>query len=69
MLLPVLDDDKHYWVDEAEIDKLLRRGGAWLATHPDKELITRRYLRYNRRLSDAALARLLEQDAETRRYG
>src|SRR5581483_8979886 len=56
------DDDKHYWVDEAEIDKLLRRGGRWLAAHPDKELITRRYLRYNRRLSDAALARLLEED-------
>jgi 3' terminal RNA ribose 2'-O-methyltransferase Hen1 len=24
VLLPVLDDDKHYWVDEAEIEKLLR---------------------------------------------
>ena len=38
MLLPVLDDDKHYWVDEAEIEKLLRRGEGWLATHPDRDL-------------------------------
>src|SRR5215470_2028001 len=31
VLLPVLDDDKHYWVDEAEIEKLMRRGEGWLA--------------------------------------
>ena len=62
VLLPVLDDDKHYWVDEAEIDKLVRRGSDWLGGHPEKELITRRYLRYNRRLTDAALARLLDDD-------
>jgi hypothetical protein len=62
VLLPVLDDDKHYWVDEAEIDKLLRRGGDWLSAHPEKGLITRRYLRCNRRRTDAASARLLEED-------
>jgi 3' terminal RNA ribose 2'-O-methyltransferase Hen1 len=33
VLLPVLDDDKHYWVDEAEIEKLMRRGEGWLAAH------------------------------------
>lgn len=63
VLLPVLDDDKHYWVDDAEIDKLLRRGGDWLAAHPDKELITRRYLRYHPRLTNEALSRLLDEDA------
>lgn len=63
VLLPVLDDDKHYWVGEEEVDKLLRRGGDWLATHPEKELIARRYLRHDRRLTGAALTRLLEQDA------
>lgn len=62
VLLPVLDDDKHYWVDDAEIEKLLRRGGEWLAAHPEKDLITRRYLRYDRRLTDEALSRLLEED-------
>ena len=48
VLLPVLDDDKHYWVGADEIDKLLRRGGDWLAGHPERDLITRRYLRHDR---------------------
>jgi len=62
VLLPVLDDDKHYWVGADEVDKLLRRGGAWLNAHPDRELIVRRYLRYDRRLTRDALARLMEVD-------
>jgi 3' terminal RNA ribose 2'-O-methyltransferase Hen1 len=62
VLLPVLDDDKHYWVGDAEVDKLLRRGGEWLAAHPERELITRRYLRHDRRLTRDALARLIEAD-------
>ena len=41
VLLPVLDDSKHYWVGADEIDKLLRRGAAWLPEHPHRELITR----------------------------
>jgi 3' terminal RNA ribose 2'-O-methyltransferase Hen1 len=65
VLLPVLDDDKHYWVGDDEVDKLLRRGGDWLATHPERELITRRYLRHQRRLADDALARLLEGGPDT----
>jgi 3' terminal RNA ribose 2'-O-methyltransferase Hen1 len=63
VLLPVLDDDKHYWVGPDEVDKLLRRGGQWLAAHPDAELIAHRYLRHDRRLASDALARLLEDDA------
>ena len=63
VLLPVLDDDKHYWVGDDEVDKLLRRGSDWLAGHPERELITRRYLRHDRRLTTAALARLVEADA------
>ena len=39
VLIPVLDDDKHYWVGDDEVDKLLRRGEGWLATHPERELI------------------------------
>ncbi|HEY2079211.1 MAG TPA: 3' terminal RNA ribose 2'-O-methyltransferase Hen1 [Streptosporangiaceae bacterium] len=58
VLLPVLDDDKHYWAGSDEVDKLLRRAGAWLAAHPDRELITRRYLRHDRRLTTDALRRL-----------
>ena len=62
VLLPVLDDDKHYWVGDDEVDKLLRRGGDWLGTHPERELITRRYLRHFRGLTTDALARLLADD-------
>jgi len=62
VLLPVLDDDKHYWVGREEVDKLLRRGGEWLSLHPDRDLITRRYLRHDRQLTREALARLMEED-------
>jgi 3' terminal RNA ribose 2'-O-methyltransferase Hen1 len=62
VLLPVLDDDKHYWVDRAEVEKLLRRGADWLGGHPERELIARRYLRHQKGLTSQALARLLEED-------
>jgi 3' terminal RNA ribose 2'-O-methyltransferase Hen1 len=62
VLLPVLDDGKHYWVSPEEVDKLIRAGGGWLAGHPDKELITRRYLAHRPALFNAALARLAEVD-------
>jgi len=58
VLIPVLDAQKHYWVGEAEVEKLLRHGDAWLVAHPDRELIARRYLRRSLRLARAALARL-----------
>ena len=45
VLLPVLDDAKHYWVSPDEVDKLIRAGGGWLSGHPEKTLITNRYLR------------------------
>ncbi len=62
VLLPVLDDAKHYWVSTEEVEKLIRAGGDWLAGHPEKELITRRYLSHQRKLTRSALARLAEAD-------
>jgi 3' terminal RNA ribose 2'-O-methyltransferase Hen1 len=62
VLVPVLDDDKHYWIDEAEVDKLLRHGGVWLAGHPERELIVQRYLRHQPRFTRQALARLLDDE-------
>jgi 3' terminal RNA ribose 2'-O-methyltransferase Hen1 len=62
VLLPVLDDAKHYWVSPDEVDKLVRAGGGWLAGHPEKTLITNRYLRHRGSLTRAALARLAEAD-------
>ncbi len=51
VLIPVLDAEKHYWVGKDEIEKLLRNGEGWLATHPQKEAITTRYLRFDRKLT------------------
>jgi len=62
VLIPVLDDNKHYWVSEAEIEKLLRHGRGWLPDHPERELIAERYLKHQRRLTSVALSRLLEED-------
>ncbi|MEV6412335.1 3' terminal RNA ribose 2'-O-methyltransferase Hen1 [Kribbella sp. NPDC051718] len=64
VLMPVLDDAKHYWVGPDEIEKLLRAGEGWLATHPEKELISRRYLAHSRNLTDTALERLTEADGD-----
>jgi 3' terminal RNA ribose 2'-O-methyltransferase Hen1 len=63
VLVPVLDDEKHYWVGQDEVEKLLRRGEGWLATHPERQLIADRYLRHQRRLTRAALARLTEEES------
>jgi 3' terminal RNA ribose 2'-O-methyltransferase Hen1 len=60
VLVPVLDDDKHYWVGDDEVEKLLRHGAGWLAQHPDRELITQRYLKHQRSLAQSAVARLSE---------
>jgi 3' terminal RNA ribose 2'-O-methyltransferase Hen1 len=60
VLIPVLDADKHYWVDDAEIEKLMRRGEGWLATHPERDLIVRRYLKQQARLLLPALEQLDE---------
>ncbi|MGH9344782.1 MAG: 3' terminal RNA ribose 2'-O-methyltransferase Hen1 [Terriglobia bacterium] len=66
VLIPVLDDEKHYWVGDDEVEKLLRRGGGWLPNHPAKEQIARRYLKHRKSLARAALERLTpaEEDAD-----
>jgi len=61
VLVPVLDNDKHYWVGDDEVEKLLRHGEGWLATHPERETITRRYLKHQRGLVDDALAQLEDE--------
>ncbi len=60
VLIPVLDDNKHYWVNEDEVEKLLRHGEGWLKEHPLKEQITKRYLKRQHRLTRSALAQLSE---------
>jgi 3' terminal RNA ribose 2'-O-methyltransferase Hen1 len=62
VLIPVLDDDKHYWVGNAEVEKLLRHGEGWLREHPERELITNRYLKHRKHLAREALSRLMEEE-------
>jgi 3' terminal RNA ribose 2'-O-methyltransferase Hen1 len=62
VLIPVLDDDKHYWVGEDEVAKLLRHGADWLAQHPERNAIVNRYLKHQRRLTRQAFAQLVEED-------
>ncbi|WP_322501510.1 3' terminal RNA ribose 2'-O-methyltransferase Hen1 [Streptomyces rochei] len=58
VLLPVLDDAKHYWVAPDEVDKLLRAGEGWLPGHPEQKLITSRYLSRRWSLTREAMDRL-----------
>lgn len=62
VLIPVFDNNKHYWVGDDEMEKLLAKGEGWLANHPEKEEITRRYLKFQPSLFRLALARLVEDE-------
>jgi SAM-dependent methyltransferase len=92
VLIPVFDNEKHYFVGEDELEKLLVKGSrpltvasgdgspdekpvtgqdtvqnkppaaGWLASHPEKEQITRRYLKHRSSLYREALARLVEEE-------
>ena len=61
VLIPVLDAEKHYWIGTDEVEKLLQRGEGWLSKHPERELITRRYLKH-KHLVRTALLQLAEED-------
>lgn len=67
VLIPVLDNEKHYWVSEDEIEKLLRRGEGWLVSHQEKDLIVSRYLKRQRGLTREALDRLLADEPQSRK--
>lgn len=62
VLLPVLDNAKHYWVTSDEVEKLVRAGSDWLPQHPERDLIVRRYLAHQKDLVLSAVGRLAEVD-------
>jgi len=64
ILVPVFDQQKHYWVGEDEVEKLLRNTGDWLADHPEKEYITSRYLKRLRPLVNKAFSMLFSDGKE-----
>lgn len=58
VLLPVLDDSKHYWVNDDEAEKLVRQGEGWLPGHPERALISHRYLAHQKDLVESVDARI-----------
>src|SRR5205823_11277424 len=62
VLIPVFDNANHYLIGEDEMEKLLAKGEGWLAGHPEKEEITRRYLKFQPSLFREALARLVQEE-------
>ena len=63
VLIPVLDDEKHYYVGDDEVEKLMTRGEGWLQAHPEREAIVNRYLRRQRSLTREALEQLTRDEA------
>jgi 3' terminal RNA ribose 2'-O-methyltransferase Hen1 len=64
VLMPVFDGRKHYYIGPEEVEKLLAKGADWLADHPERELIARRYLPRKASLARMALARLTADEAD-----
>ncbi len=62
VLMPVLDNNKHYYVGEDEVEKLLSKGEGWLAQHPQRDEIAKRYLKFRLSLARQAIARLIEEE-------
>ncbi|MDR0966328.1 MAG: hypothetical protein LBM75_07500 [Myxococcales bacterium] len=62
VLIPVLDNHKHYWVGGDEVTKLLDKGGDWLKAHPMREQSVTRYLKRQRALTRDAFDRLMADD-------
>ena len=58
VLLPVLDNNKHYFVSETEIEKLLAKGKDWLPSHPKRDLIVTRYLKYKTSYTKRAIDKM-----------
>ena len=44
VLVPVLDNEKHYFITQDEVKKLLQKSKGWLEQHPEREIIISRYL-------------------------
>ncbi len=59
VLVPVLDNYKHYAISIDEAEKLLRYGEGWLDTHPRQEFIVKRYVRYKEALIQSVRDQLI----------
>jgi 3' terminal RNA ribose 2'-O-methyltransferase Hen1 len=64
ILLPILDNQKHYYFKEEELEKLLEKAKDWLVDHPEKLLIINRYLSYKTSFQQSVL-NALQVEKET----
>ena len=64
VLSPVFDKQKHYYVGKEEIEKLLKHGEGWLASHPARNQIVRRYFNKSKGYANKAIERLIENEPD-----
>ena len=64
VLITVFDKKKHYYISSDEIRKLLNHGEGWLADHPYREKITRRYFNARKSYARRAMDILLGEDPD-----
>ena len=57
VLLPALEGDRHHFVSSEEVEKLVRRGGEWLADHPLRD----RLVAFSLKRKPSLIAQALEQ--------
>lgn len=65
VLIPVFDRQKHYYVSEDEIEKLIKHGEGWLSSHPARDKIINRYFNMKKSFAHKAIDRLTESANET----
>ncbi|WP_332645525.1 methyltransferase domain-containing protein [Lysinibacillus sp. 54212] len=66
VLIPVMDDYKHYFIDEKERERLERYGEGWLHTHPKKDFILKKALRFQHLIGEAP--RIKKDSLNRQRY-
>ena len=63
VLIPVLDNSRHSWVSQNDIEILMQKGQGWLEQHPERDWITRRFLRNIKTIANEAILRLAGEEA------
>ncbi len=63
ILIPVCDNDKHYWIGSQEVEKLLEKRAGLAACASGPEFITMRYLKHQRSLANQVMEVLLKDEA------
>ncbi len=67
VLIPVLDDYKHYYIDEKEVEKLQRYGEGWLENHSSRDFIMQKSIRFKELYSLVGMEEpLLPKGSKTR---